>query len=61
MNERQRQTKMIQAYKVISYLLDKAEMFETPEGERALEYFLEDTFDEYFLPWPRDEEGYPAP
>ena len=52
---------MIQAYKVISYLLDKAEMFETPEGERALEYFLEDTFDEYFLPWPRDEEGYPAP
>jgi hypothetical protein len=61
MNSKQAEQKRLQAYKVISYLLEKAGMFETEEGARALDYFLEDGFDEYFLPWPRDEQGYPVP
>jgi hypothetical protein len=45
-----------QAYQVIGHLLDLCGMFESPEGQRALDYFSDEAkIDEDFLPWPRDD------
>jgi hypothetical protein len=50
----QLQFKVGQAYQVIGYLLHLAGVFDQPEGQRALDYFsLDDSYDDDFLPWPR--------
>lgn len=41
-----------QAYLVIGGLLDECGLFDTKEGQRALDYFAGDMVDEDFLPWP---------
>lgn len=43
----------VQAYQVIGLLLNKCGLFESGEGQRALDYFAGDEVDEDFLPWPR--------
>lgn len=56
--EEQLLEKIAQAYQVIGQLLDKTGDFGSVEGQRALDYFAGDEFDEDFLPWPRhDDEG----
>lgn len=46
-----------QAYQVIGWLLSECGMFETAEGQRALDYFSnEGHYDDDFLPWPRIQE-----
>lgn len=45
------------AYQIIGHLLYVAGLFDTPEGQRVLDYFaaeLEVCDD--FLPWPRDKQ-----
>lgn len=42
-----------QAYQVIGALLEKCGLFESTEGQRALDYFSGDEVSEDFLPWPR--------
>jgi len=49
--EKQLRQKIAQAYQVIGYLLDQANI-NGGEGERVLDYFLSDQFDPDFLPWP---------
>lgn len=45
--------KLAQAYQVIGMLLTQCGLFDSPEGQRALNYFSdEDAFDTDFLPWP---------
>lgn len=54
LTEEQWSEKMGTAYQVIGTLLSKAGLFDTAEGERALDYFADDeAFDEDFLPWPQ--------
>jgi hypothetical protein len=48
------ETKSGQAYQVIGNLLSECGLFESPEGQRALDYFSQDGYDDDFLPWPRD-------
>ncbi|AWC24965.1 hypothetical protein CO731_04458 [Aminobacter sp. MSH1] len=45
-----------QAYQVIGWLLSECGLFETAEGQRALDYFSEDAFDDDFLPWPATKD-----
>ena len=45
------QLKVAQAYQVIGLLLDAVKQFDSPEGQRALDYFSSDQVDEDFLPW----------
>ncbi|MET3663382.1 hypothetical protein [Aquamicrobium ahrensii] len=47
----QLEEKLAQAYQIIGTLL--GDKFETAEGQRVLDYFSRDEFDESFLPWPR--------
>jgi hypothetical protein len=49
--------KSAQAYQVIGVLLERVGLFESDEGQRALDYFGHDTtiVDDEFLPWPRGE------
>lgn len=48
--------KAYQAYQVIGWLLHELSLFETIEGQRALDYFSdEDRYEDDFLPWPRDK------
>lgn len=45
--------KSAQAYQVIGQLLSLCGMFESDEGQRALDYFSQtERFDPEFLPWP---------
>lgn len=44
-----------QAYQVIGFLLHELNIFESDEGQRALDYFSGEDCDEDFLPWPRDK------
>ena len=49
--------KLAQAYQVIGYLLHQCGLFESDEGQRALDYFSDiSAFDVDFLPWPGERE-----
>lgn len=50
-----------QAYQVIGNLLQHSGAFGSEAGERALDYFSGDEFDEDFLPWPREGESLSPP
>lgn len=45
-----------QAYQVIGNLLETFGLFDSVEGQRALDYFSGDEVDEDFLPWPRNAD-----
>ncbi|TGP65470.1 hypothetical protein EN868_03210 [Mesorhizobium sp. M2D.F.Ca.ET.225.01.1.1] len=45
--------KLAQAYQIIGALLSDCGLFETTEGQRVLDYFSRDGYDEHFLPWQR--------
>ena len=46
--------KIGEAYQVVGFLLNECDLFDTDEGQRALDYFSrEGVFEEDFLPWPR--------
>ncbi|MEI5680469.1 MULTISPECIES: hypothetical protein [unclassified Mesorhizobium] len=51
--------KVGEAYQVVGWLLTQCGLFETKEGQRALDYFSRDEFDDNFLPWPRSIEDFP--
>jgi len=42
-----------QAYQVVGYLLFELGQHHSAEGQRALNYFSLDFYDDDFLPWPR--------
>lgn len=47
-----------QAYQVIGWLLSECGLFETAEGQRALDYLSnEQRYDDDFLPWPMAARG----
>lgn len=50
-----------QAYQVLGQLLHRSDLFDTPEGQRALDYFADGEYDPNFLPWPEPSSGLPPP
>jgi hypothetical protein len=52
------ESKIAEAYQVIGMLLDTLGVFESDDGQRALDYFsTADTYDENFLPWPKGDHA----
>ncbi len=47
--------KIGQAYQVIGHLLAECGLFDTKEGQDTLTYFSAETYDDNFLPWPKDQ------
>ena len=45
------------AYQIVGWLLNRCDLFNTPDGERVLDYLSGKEIEGDILPWPRDADA----